>query len=313
MKKKPLRIVVLIMGMIILSSFNICIYSQVDTTLIQPNQLPMRKKIEVPKPQVKWEKLCSNVDYICIEFPKNFATFTWAKEFYKDNNQNVKFIEWRVLTAYLNGGVLVLETFKANKMKEAFTVLKKDYLKGTNANGTSQTEEQLEFLEGMSYVSQQKDRYAVTQFYSGKEFVYVVKAIARDENNEVLKRFLSSIKLVADLSKETQPQSATDLDEVVDDKVYEKSETTLNAKPVWMPYPYYPIDARSQRKGGKIEISVVLSADGTVRELKALNDLGYGMTEAAIDAAKKMRFLPAEREGQIVSQRETIVYHFRSN
>jgi len=45
-----------------------------------------------------------------------------------------------------------------------------------------------------------------------------------------------------------------------------------------------------------------------VTDIETVHKLPYGITEKAIDAAKRARFIPAEKDGQTVSQRATFEY-----
>lgn len=60
-----------------------------------------------------------------------------------------------------------------------------------------------------------------------------------------------------------------------------------------------------------VRLRLVLASDGTVRHVFPIKSLGHGLTESAIEAARRIRFEPAEREGQPVSQFVTLVYGFK--
>jgi TonB family protein len=66
------------------------------------------------------------------------------------------------------------------------------------------------------------------------------------------------------------------------------------------PTPAYTEEARRLRKEGEVVLEVVFKATGEVQVLRVLQGLGYGLDESAIQAAKRVRFRPAQQNGQPV-------------
>jgi protein TonB len=61
--------------------------------------------------------------------------------------------------------------------------------------------------------------------------------------------------------------------------------------------PEYPAAARFARVEGQVKLEAVIRSDGTVGDVKVLQGLRLGCTEAAIEALKHWRFRPGERDG----------------
>lgn len=78
----------------------------------------------------------------------------------------------------------------------------------------------------------------------------------------------------------------------------------------YKPKPLYPDKALEYKISGKVRLKVVLSADGSVREVNVVRGLGYGLSEAAVDAARRIKFTPATRNGVPVSARVMIDVEF---
>ena len=72
------------------------------------------------------------------------------------------------------------------------------------------------------------------------------------------------------------------------------------------PRPAYTQEARSRRIKGTVLLDVVFAASGQVRVVGVLRGLGYGLDEAAAEAARKIRFKPATEAGAPVDQRATL-------
>jgi TonB family protein len=63
------------------------------------------------------------------------------------------------------------------------------------------------------------------------------------------------------------------------------------------PKPVYTEEARTLRLEGDVVLAVVFEAGGALRISSVARGLGHGLDEAAIDAARKIRFNPARRDG----------------
>ncbi len=72
--------------------------------------------------------------------------------------------------------------------------------------------------------------------------------------------------------------------------------------------PEYPEEAQKAGIQGTVWLKVTVDVDGEVVAASLLEGLGHGLDEAAIAAAKQLRFVPAKRDG--VPVRATIKYHF---
>lgn len=93
--------------------------------------------------------------------------------------------------------------------------------------------------------------------------------------------------------------------------VFGSSEVQKRARLLPSPAAAYPDEARSAKAKGEVRLRVVLSADGTVKNIFPMKPIKHGLTEAAMDAAAQLKFEPAIRNGQPVSQFATIAYEFK--
>jgi TonB family protein len=65
--------------------------------------------------------------------------------------------------------------------------------------------------------------------------------------------------------------------------------------------PLYPPLARERGIQGAVRIEILIDAEGRVRDARVLSGLGFGTEEAALEAARQLRFTPAEISGQPVA------------
>jgi TonB family protein len=67
------------------------------------------------------------------------------------------------------------------------------------------------------------------------------------------------------------------------------------------PNPVYTEEARKLRLEGEVLLQVELGANGECRVLQVLRGLGHGLDEAAMRAARQIRFRPAMENGRPVT------------
>jgi TonB family protein len=73
------------------------------------------------------------------------------------------------------------------------------------------------------------------------------------------------------------------------------------------PNPVYTEEARNLKLEGEVLLEVEFAANGQLHVNRVVKGLGHGLDEAAIAAANKMRFKPAQRNGQAMDS--TAIVH----
>src|SRR5262249_55930238 len=73
----------------------------------------------------------------------------------------------------------------------------------------------------------------------------------------------------------------------------------------------YTQEARDNNVEGLVALNVVFGVDAQIRNIEVVRGLPHGLTENAIEAAKKIRFEPAMKDGQPVSVRGTLEFSFK--
>ena len=75
-------------------------------------------------------------------------------------------------------------------------------------------------------------------------------------------------------------------------------EALIKPKPIATPQPAYADRAREAGIQGKVRVELTVDDSGAVVSARVLESLGYGLDEAAVEAAKSWRFEPATRCGK---------------
>jgi protein TonB len=85
--------------------------------------------------------------------------------------------------------------------------------------------------------------------------------------------------------------------------------------PTYTPNPECSEEARTAEAKieGTVNLTVVVGTDGLVRDVSAVRPLGYGLTEAAINAVKNWRFKPGRSLGNPVPVQMGVEVQFRCN
>jgi TonB family protein len=91
---------------------------------------------------------------------------------------------------------------------------------------------------------------------------------------------------------------------------FKYAEVTKRAVITYKPAPAYTEDGRKFDVVGVVRLRAVLSKTGEVTNLSVVKYLPHGLTEKAIDAAKQIRFTPAQKDGRLVSQYVVLEYNF---
>jgi len=93
--------------------------------------------------------------------------------------------------------------------------------------------------------------------------------------------------------------------------VYSGSQVTQRVKILEKPEPEYDKEDRRKHASGEIVLTAVFCGSGKVTDVKLKQGLAESLNEKAIAAVRKISFIPAEKDGQKVSQLLTVQYRVR--
>jgi len=99
---------------------------------------------------------------------------------------------------------------------------------------------------------------------------------------------------------------------VIYEPVFTQREVDQKAVITSKPTPGYTDSARQNQVQGAIRVQVILDRSGSVRQIRVVSgsELGYGLPEKAISAARQIQFTPAVKDGKPVSVQLTLEYNF---
>jgi TonB family protein len=75
--------------------------------------------------------------------------------------------------------------------------------------------------------------------------------------------------------------------------------------------PEYTGKAREKKIEGEVAVRALFQRDGKIKSVKVESSLGFGLDERAVEAVKRIGFLPAQLEGKDVDAQVRIVFGFK--
>lgn len=159
----------------------------------------------------------------------------------------------------------------------------------------------------------------VSQFFATEHRIYHFTTLGTPVDNPRIKKFFSSLSLqrkqnsvaVVDgpglpWEPPVEPEPATD--ETI--KIYVGREVDRKVRLGLKVEPSYTEEARQNQITGTVVLRTVFSRNGAVTNIRTVSGLPEGLTERAIDAARKIKFIPAIKNGKYVSMWMQLEYNF---
>ena len=147
--------------------------------------------------------------------------------------------------------------------------------------------------------------------------IYVVAAIGPEPQSKTLKQFVDSFELKTEAGAPTFEVRADPANAGVGpgrggahSGPFAGAELTHKARITSRPEPLYTEDARKFQVTGTVRTRVVLAASGEVEHVEVVKGLPHGLTLSAVEAARKIQFEAARKDGRPVAQFAIIEYNF---
>ena len=80
---------------------------------------------------------------------------------------------------------------------------------------------------------------------------------------------------------------------------------------IYRPLPEFSDQARKKKIQGVVVLSLIVTVDGTVRDVKVVKGLGYGLDEKAVQAVSQWKFEPALKDGEPIEKEIKVETDFR--
>jgi hypothetical protein len=296
----------------------------------------------------EWARLENDSGDFSIAIPSNYRVLADAKG-YKINKlvsrfplktRTIKIDDVKRITAYCDGATFLIESYRTDNPSDAMEILGASGVAPQNASDLA-----VNGFQGRESTNSGVGLYTHDVILGSKDHIYRVFGGARDERSEILKYVFSSIRLngqttfIPGSSLETKikenPVKISGLREspILLEKAEKGEEKTLPAGPVgprtrgisprgtgtgtgqgmvivYKPRAEYTDAARKNAVKGTVSLRIAFGADGQVDKITEIEGLPHGLTEAAVRAARLVRFLPLETDGKPVMSEKVIQYSF---
>lgn len=148
------------------------------------------------------------------------------------------------------------------------------------------------------------------QYLATEKRLYLFFVAGLRTEDAQTQQFFSSITLGPNADGIEVPDGPLYPSEVNGEKVFRAKDVEVRARITKKPEPSYTSKAKEERIFGTVFLKVVFSANGRVENIQVVAGLPYGLTEQAIKAAEKIKFVPAMKDGKPVSVWMHLVYNF---
>lgn len=168
-------------------------------------------------------------------------------------------------------------------------------------------------FSGKQFELSEREVPGAVQFFRTKNHLYQFEAFGASLSDPRMQEFFSSIVLgkkpdsinvqdgIGAQPDDSQSQSAP---------VIVGKDADRKAMILTKPQPSYTDSARQHGTKGAVVLKAVFAATGGITGIQVVSGLPNGLTEKALAAVKQIRFVPAMKNGQMVSVQLQLEYHF---
>jgi TonB family protein len=166
-------------------------------------------------------------------------------------------------------------------------------------------------VTGKQYSSADKTQRRTVQFFATEGRLYQFSVHGNQAADEAVKQFFSSIEFGKkaegiDIKEgEGQPFGNPTCDATVTGR-----DVDTKVKLVMKPEPRYTEAARQHQVVGTVILKVVFACNGSVEKITAVKELPQGLTEQAMAASRKIKYIPAIKDGKFASVWMQLEYNF---
>jgi len=263
-----------------------------------------------PSPVQQWQRYTVNGEEFSVSLPALPAMTT--QKFTNLNPRLNRIV--RVLGSYGSGVAYAVHAFEnpQNQSLEEFI----DYIKPRRSRlreWKEATDISVNGFSGKQIMLSERDVPGVVQFFRTKNHLYQFEAFGAFVADPRMQEFFSSVVLGKKLDgievkdgvgaqpDDSQSQSGP----VIVGKDADRKVVVLTK-----PEPSYTESARQAGTKGAVVLKAVFASTGAVRDVQVVSGLPFGLTEKALAALKQIRFVPAMKDGQLVSVHLQLEYNF---
>ena len=264
---------------------------------------------------VKWEIMGGKNNEFLLYMPQGFETVGDGN--FITGKPGVGGTVDRKLTVYryINSVLLTMEYFEG----DAKTIQKNLQ---ERVKFTADKSELIGGFEFKQFAGKTENYFTKIQHFRIKNRLYILKAITKSADNSIVESFFKSVKLVEN-GKAVSPNIPNDTMNIVlsniveqetekigDAAAVESKQADRNVIVLYSARPKFPVDVVRNLSSGRLKIRVLYSSSGKITNVEVLESPSKQLEKSAIEAVKKSIFIPAEKDGKLISVYKTQEYSF---
>ncbi len=266
---------------------------------------------------IKWEPLNGKDNELIVYMPQGFEAIPDNGYYYLGPKGSGKIESKLLIYRYINGVILFLDYYIGD-VKQIQKSLEKEEKSAPEKIG------EINGFDFKQFTETGDEHYKKKQYYQIKDRLYILTAVAKSEDNEIIKDFFKSVLLVND-SKAVSPNIPKDIKNITlsgieekemlkfdDAQVIDDKEADRPVIMLYLPRPKFSTDIIRGLSNGEVKIKALFSSSGKVTKVEVLSSPSKKLSEAAVEAIKKAKFLPAEKDGKLISVYVTKQYGFKT-
>ena len=214
----------------------------------------------------------------------------------------------RSIGVYADGTVYSI--FTSENVGQSLNDFIRERIRYRRWDNASETSVVVGEFQGRQYSNEDGALRETVQFFSADERYYEFSATGYFDEDAV-KHFFSSIVFSRNAEGTVHQYGAgVPFDNPTCDEPVSGSKVDRKVRLVLKPEPTYTEAAREKQVVGAVVMKAVFSCNGSVVDIRIVDGLPQGLTEQAIAAVKKIKYVPAVKGGKYTSMWMQLVYNF---
>lgn len=262
--------------------------------------------------QTTWKRYSVKGEQFSVSLP-TVPAMDYRKVRVDDRGQRLEIS----LGSYANGVVYTVFVFENLSPRESLDSFSDRFGRGRRTlDLTSERKLTVNGVNGKAFTWED----GVVQFFARGNRLFQFMAFGAPPDDQRIGEFFSSVSLlknkdVVEVSEGPGepyvPNAEAGLSSsAADQQAYVGKEVDRKVRLAMKPEPPYTELARQHQVTGTVVIKCVFSSNGSVTNIRVVSGLSDGLTERAIAAAKKIKFIPAIKDGKYVSMWIQLEYNF---
>lgn len=264
---------------------------------------------------IKWEGVSGKNNEFIFYMPEGYITAA-RNEYYLGKASVGARVEKEIIVARQINGVVLISEYYQGKGKDIYKSLKE------REKSSLEKDEVINNFQVARFFAKTEKGYRKTHYYVSEKGVYLLKAFAKSEDDRIMKSFFESVRLInqngavapnAPTNAKTTSliklieQEAVRLEDsaAIDSKEADRPVIILYSQP-----PRFSFEARRGISNARVKLKVLYSSSGKVSNVEVLEITSKLLEKEAVESAKKAVFIPAEKDGKLVSAYQTMEFSF---